>query len=250
MKFAGISAFAASQNANTRLNLDQIQPQMPEGVEGTLAAYLEQTPPDVHTATARCLVAFALGGGRKTDTVIHALRNMLPDESDVAASVLGFSLPMLLDWRNWYYAGSFAGLSLIRLGDHDSAARIIELAMSKWIGSFDEGPEQTGLIQFMFDHGCKEVVPILAEIVASTSKSRAKRQKAISWLAALGDAQVPSIIARCSNDPDADIRLHVIKKLEQMGNTPLVIQTLAQMTGDKKMAVRNAAKKALKRLGT
>jgi len=248
VKFAGIREIMASQNINKRLNLDEIQPQLPEGVEDILAAYLEKTPSDIHTATARSLVAFALGGGRKTDTVVHALRNMLLDETDVAADVLGFNLPMLLDWRNWYYAGSFAGLSLIRLGDHDSAARIIELAMSKWISSLDEGPNQTALFRYMFDHGWKEMVPILAEIAINQSESFSKRHKALNQLAALDDEKVPSIIAHCWNDSEAGIRLHVIKKLEQIGDTPLVIQTLTQMTGDKKMAVRNAAKKALKKL--
>lgn len=191
----------------------------------------------------RAMAALALGGVEDDSRVVEALRQALDDEDVVWASTTGVAIPLLGYPQTGYSVAEVAGLSLVKLGDKESTKRIVQLALEKWYRG-DENPKED-FVRFMFMLGWESVIAELA--LMCEHKARFIREKAVSCLAAIGDAQVIEPLIDLLNHEDTNVRKKAVQALGEIGDSS-ALEALTQVAQDKKRAVRGAAKKSMKQI--
>ena len=194
----------------------------------------------------RAMAALALGGAKNDPRVVEALRLALDDTTALYLDATCVAIPILGIPQSSYSVAEVAGLSLIRLGDRDSARRIARLAIEKW--DYGEGSgekKKEHFFRYMFKCGWDTVVAELG--LMSRHKKRSCRRRAVSCLAAIAGPQVVQPLVGFLKDKDTTVRKRAVEALGQVGDSG-ALQALSQATADKKWTVRRAAKKAIARI--
>jgi hypothetical protein len=192
----------------------------------------------------RAMAALALGGVSDDPRVIEALRLALDDDGYVTIGDSQMAIPILGVPQNGYIVSEVAGLSLVRLGDRDSARRIARQAIENWRYQTDLG-SKLHISRYMFERGWDEVVTELG--LMHQHKDRYTRERAISRLATIADPQVVQPLAGFLNDRQTSVSKKAIEALGEIGDSS-ALEVLTQAAQDKKRAVRNAARNAMQRI--
>ncbi len=192
----------------------------------------------------RAMAALALGGVKDDPRVIEALRQALDDDALVSVEDTRVAILMLGMPQTGYRVAEVAGLSLVRLGDKQSAKRIVRQALDECTWGGTQNRKQD-FCRFMFGLGWESVVPELA--LLCEDKKLYVREMAVSCLGAIGGAQVIDPLIRLLKAKHTDTRKNAAETLGKIGDSS-TLDALIQATQDKKWAVRRAARKAIKQI--
>ena len=192
--------------------------------------------------TLRVMAALALAVVKDDDRVIEALREAMEDDDAVFVEFAGFAIPVLGMPQQAFIVGEVAAYSLVVLGDKESLAEIVPRVLRHW--SVPRPKEQ--FFRYMRVLGWESVVSELTTFAEKDREGDPRiRARAVSCLAAIGDAEAIEALTRTVKDPHKDVRKRAVEALGEIGDSS-VLEALALAKQDQDRSVRKAADKATK----